>query len=65
MLVLAVQALADGQYKVESIAVVKQVKSAASVKQPSEKEEDDVSVSIMPEVAMPNLVSTLLALVRI
>lgn len=65
-LVQAVQALADGQYKVESIAVVKQVKSAPSAaKQQNDKSDDDVSASLMPEVAMPNLVATLLALVRI
>lgn len=65
-LVQAVQALADGQYKVESIAVVKQVKSApsASTKQ-THSDDEGVSTSILPEVAMPNLVSTLLALVRI
>lgn len=64
--VQAVQALADGQYKVESIAVVKQVKNAPSAfKQQKDKSDEGVSASLMPEVAMPNLVATLLALVRI
>ena len=64
--VQAVQALADGQYKVESIAVVKQVKNAPSAaKQQKDKGDEGVSASLMPEVAMPNLVATLLALVRI
>ncbi|MGV9013792.1 MAG: heavy-metal-associated domain-containing protein [Flavobacteriales bacterium] len=61
-----VQALADGQYKVESIAVVKQVKGE---KQAQSKKHDQVqgngtSVSIIPEVPMPSLVAMLLALVR-
>lgn len=64
-LVAAVQALANGQYKVESIAIVKQVKQAPSAANRSADVDDGVSASILPEVAMPNLVSTLLALVRI
>lgn len=64
-LVAAVQALADGQYKVESIAIVKQVKQAPSAANRSVDREESVSASILPEVTMPNLVSTLLALVRI
>lgn len=64
--VQAVQALADGQYKVESIAIVKQVKNAPSAaKQQKGKSDEGISASIIPEVAMPNLVATLLALVRI
>ncbi len=64
--VKAVQALADGQYKVESISVVKQVKNAPSAAKQQKGEGDEgISASIIPEVAMPNLVATLLALVRI
>lgn len=60
----AVQLLADGQYKVQAIAVVKQVKASPSAaRQP--QGHDEASGSLMPEVAMPNLVATLLALVRI
>lgn len=64
-LVKAVQALADGQYKVESIAVVKQVLGAPSVDKGAAKEKSDASAALLPEVNMPNLVSTLLSLVRI
>lgn len=65
-LVGAVQALADGQYKVNSIAIVKQVKSGPAAATKSEKEHDEVSASsLIPVVAMPNLVATLMALVRI
>lgn len=64
-LVGAVQALADGQYKVSSIAIVKQVKSEPSAATKHEKEHNEVSASLIPEVAMPNLVATLMALVRI
>lgn len=64
-LVSAVQALADGQYKVESIAIVKQVKHAPSAAKKQVDREDDASASLLPEVPMPNLVATLLALVRI
>jgi len=64
-LVKAVQDLADGQYKVISLGIVKEVKSAPSAcKQPDGKN-DGVNACIIPEVTMPNLVSTLLALVRI
>ncbi|MBZ0206533.1 MAG: cation transporter [Flavobacteriales bacterium] len=64
-LVSAVQALADGQYTVSSIAIVKEVKQAPSASRRVVKENDEVSASIIPEVPMPNLVATLLALVRI
>lgn len=63
-LVKTVQALADGQYKVEAIAVVKQVLGSPSADKGPAKEKSDASASLMPEVHMPNLVSTLLSLVR-
>lgn len=67
-LVEAVQALADGQYKVESIAVVKQVKQqdkhaeCAPVK--GNGNGNGVCASFLPEVRMPSLVAMLLSLVR-
>lgn len=64
-LVKTVQTLADGQYKVESIAVVKQVLGATAGDKSAPKEESNTSASILPEVTMPNLVATLLSLVRI
>ena len=66
-LVQAVQALADGQYKVESIAVVKQVKGEkqAECKPGPGDQVKGACAALIPEVPMPNLVSTLLALVRI
>lgn len=64
--VQTVQALADGQYKVESVTVVKQVKNAPSAaKEQPGRTDEGISASILSEVAMPNLVATLLALVRI
>ncbi|MBP8823480.1 MAG: heavy-metal-associated domain-containing protein [Flavobacteriales bacterium] len=59
-LVSAVQALADGQYKVSAVAVKKQVKHASARKDGNER-----SASLIPEVPMPNLVGMLRALVRI
>ncbi|MBS1940068.1 MAG: hypothetical protein JST38_04230, partial [Bacteroidetes bacterium] len=56
---------ADGQYKVEAIAVVKQVLGSPSADKGSNKEQSDASAALLPEVNMPNLVSTLLSLVRI
>ena len=64
-IVKAVQAIADGQYKVISLNIVKEVKASPSASKASDNKDDGVSASILPEVAMPNLVSTLLALVRI
>lgn len=64
-LVKAVQALADGQYKVETIAVVKQVKESASVHNAPDATDNGTSASLMPTVEMPNLIATLLSLVRI
>ena len=64
-LVSAVQSIADGQYKVASIAIVKQVKHTPSAAKKQVDGEDDASASLLPEVAMPNLVATLLTLVRI
>lgn len=64
-LVSAVQALADGQYKVESIAIVKQVKQAPPAANKAAGHGDEASASLLPEVPMPNLVATLLALVRV
>ncbi|MCC6839949.1 MAG: heavy-metal-associated domain-containing protein [Flavobacteriales bacterium] len=61
-LVRAVQALADGQYTVSSIAVKKQVKHAS---RNTAKEQDERSACLLPEVPMPNLVGMLQALVRI
>lgn len=63
-LVKTVQALADGQYKVEAIAVVKQVLGSPSADKGAAKEKSDASASLLPEVHMPNLLSTLLSLVR-
>lgn len=62
-LVSAVQGLAGGQYTVSSIAIVKQVKHGAAAR--PAKATDEASASLIPEVAMPNLVATLMALVRI
>ncbi len=65
-LVKTVQALADGQYKVEAIAVVKQVLGQPSAYiRPAKEHHEEPSASILPEVNMPNLLSTLLALARI
>jgi copper chaperone CopZ len=64
-LVQAVQDLADGQYKVISLAIVKEVKNSPSASKKLEGKDDEVSASLLPEVTMPNLVSTLMALVRI
>ena len=65
-LVEAVQALADGQYKVESIAVVKQVKGEkqAHCKPAADASGNGSCVSILPEVPVPSLVAMLLALVQ-
>lgn len=63
-LVKTVQALADGQYKVEAVAVVKQVLGSPSADKGAAKEKSDASASLLPEVHMPNLLSTLLSLVR-
>jgi hypothetical protein len=59
-----VQDLADGQYKVISLSIVKEVKGSPSASKEHDKKADEVSASL-PEVTMPNLVSTLLGLVRI
>jgi copper chaperone CopZ len=60
-----VQALADGQYKVEQIAVVKQVKGAPAAEAKATAEPDNGAHALMPEVEMPNLVGLLMALARI
>jgi copper chaperone CopZ len=61
-----VQALADGQYKVESIAVVKQVKSEkqAECKPAGDSPGNGTCASLLPEVPMPSLVAMLLSLIR-
>jgi copper chaperone CopZ len=62
--VKAVQGLADGQYKVISLSIVKEVKGSPSASK-EQSRKDGASASLLPEVPMPNLVSTLLGLVRI
>lgn len=64
-LVSAVHALADGQYTVSAIAIVKQVKQGSADAKPVKQPTDEASASLIPQVAMPNLVATLMALVRI
>lgn len=63
-LVGAVRAIADGQYTVPSIAITKQVKQSPSSSVKDDGQDDGPTASLLPEVRMPNLVATLLALVR-
>lgn len=64
-LVGAVRALADGQYTVSAIAITKQVRPSSTSAAPAKKEAGEPTASLLPEVNMPNLVATLMALVRI
>ena len=64
-LVKTVQSLADGQYQVRSIAVVKQVKDGKQAQcGPANAAGTGVCAGLMPEVGMPSLVQVLLTLVR-
>lgn len=61
----AVQALADGAYNVSSIHIRKEVKNEPAAHRNKQTNEDGRSVSLMPDAHMPNLISTLLGLVRV
>ncbi len=64
-LVAAVRALADGQYGVTAISIVKEVKAGSpSAQMKGPKREKEIA-SLIPDVHMPNLVGMLMALVRI
>lgn len=64
-LVGAVRAIADGVYTVPTIAITKQVKQSPTSSTRTQEKTGEPSASILPEVRMPNLVATLMALVRI
>ncbi len=65
-LVKAVQALHDGQYKVSSVNVTKQVlHSGKADATAGPKAEGDVSASTLPEMVLPSLIALLSRLVRI
>ncbi|HMN06842.1 MAG TPA: heavy-metal-associated domain-containing protein [Flavobacteriales bacterium] len=64
-LVSAVHAIADGQYSVSSIAITKQVKQSPTSSTKDKQKDDKPTASLLPEVSMPNLVATLMALVRL
>lgn len=63
-LVGAVRAIADGVYTVPTIAITKQVKQSPTSSVKPEGKTDEPTASLLPEVRMPNLVATLMALVR-
>lgn len=64
-LVSAVRALADGQYGVTAISIVKEVKAGSPSAHLGNQKRDKETASLIPEVHMPNLVGMLMALVRI
>lgn len=64
-LVNTIQGLHDGQYKVVTVDITKQVKSAgSSASAGSTEQEDEVSASI-GEIAVPNVVALLYRLIRL
>lgn len=65
-MVKAIQSLHEGQYKVSSVNVTKQVLHTGKAEAPAEgKEGDDVSASTLPDVVLPSLLALLSSLVRI
>ncbi len=65
-MVKAIQALHEGQYKVSSVNVTKQVVHKGKADAPAEhKAEGDVSASTLPDVVLPSLIALLSRLVRI
>jgi copper chaperone CopZ len=65
-MVKAIQSLHEGQYKVSSVNVTKQVLHTGKADAPAEgKVEGDVSASTLPDVVLPSLIALLSRLVRI
>lgn len=62
-LVSAVRAIADGQYSVPSIAITKQVKQSPTSQVKPHEADDGRTASF--QVNMPNLLTTLMSLVRL
>jgi copper chaperone CopZ len=63
-LVKAVQAIHDGQYKVQAVGVTKQVLSTGSVEPSAEGDDGEVNASL-PDVVFPSVVALLGRLLRI
>jgi copper chaperone CopZ len=65
-MVKAIEALYDGQYKVLSVNVTKQVLHTGNVDAPADtKAEGDVNATALPDVVLPSLIALLSRLVRI